>query len=145
MKQKSRFTGFFDQTPKSPERVQSPPDTGDSDIFQGSRNTSDDIGRMFGGKLHDTFPGEQTGRAQPFSNPISPEPMFPPNGNRDQQPSQTQQLKLHMGSRLSSFCQRPAQLWSSHWALKILCTSDDLHSIKHAECVLIKPQQYQVC
>jgi hypothetical protein len=91
IKQKSRFTGFFDQTPKSPERVQSPPQAGDGDRFEGSRGIGDDGGSTFGGKLHDNYPGEQTSRAQPLSNTISPEPLFPVNGNREQQPPQPQQ------------------------------------------------------
>ena len=85
MKQKSRFTGLWDQTPKSPEPVQSPQAANDGDVFQGARGLSDEPGSMFGGRLHETYSNDQPNRGQAPSNPMSPEPMFPQNGNRDQQ------------------------------------------------------------
>jgi hypothetical protein len=92
-KQKSRFTGFFDQTPKSPERMQSPPESNDSDVFKGARGLSDEPGSMFGGRLPDSQSAVHMSHDQAPSNPISPEPMFPPNGNREQQqPSQPQRM-----------------------------------------------------
>lgn len=93
-KQKSRFTGFFDQTPKSPERVQSPPEFTHGDVFSVSRALPDDPGSMFGGSLHDQA-SDQIGHGQPRNNPMSPEPpMFPPTENREQtqQPSHQQRM-----------------------------------------------------
>ena len=90
-KQKSRFTGFFDQTPKSPERMQSPPEANfkhdNGSMLRGSSHgVIDEPASMFGGALPESRFGEQHVRNQGPSNPIPPEPMQPMNGNRDQQP-----------------------------------------------------------
>lgn len=91
-KRQSRFTGFFDQTPKSPERMQSPQDGGqppfkpmDSGMFQGGRNRVEEPAGMFGGRLPDSQPSEQPVRSQPPAGMMSPEPALPSNGSRDQQ------------------------------------------------------------
>ncbi|KAF2719086.1 hypothetical protein K431DRAFT_305523 [Polychaeton citri CBS 116435] len=60
---KSRFTGFFDQSPKSPERLQSPPQTGFQPQF---------------GKLNGDQPAQTPALLQQSSGPQ--------NGSRDQRP-----------------------------------------------------------
>lgn len=85
MKQKSRFTGLWDQTPKSPEPAQSPPTAGEADMFRAARGLREEPDSMFGGRLHETSSREQQNRSQAPSNPMSPEPIFPQNGNREQQ------------------------------------------------------------
>lgn len=91
-KQKSRFTGFFDQTPKSPERVHSPREAPDTDPFQSTRGVSDEPSPMFGGRLAENQQNGQMRQGQPRNAPISPEPMFPQNGNREHQPSRSQHM-----------------------------------------------------
>ena len=95
-KRRSRFTGFFDQTPKSPERIQSPPEAQnhtpfnpmDREMAQSGHGMTPEPGGMFGGRL----PGQQhqakPSRPQPPPSMISPEPMMPPNNGRDSQQPQ---------------------------------------------------------
>ena len=88
-KQKSRFTGFFDQAAKGPERIQSPPEAGfkpnESDMYQSSRGVSNEANSTFGAPLSEPTSNEQIMRGQAPSNAMSPEPMPPSNGNREQQ------------------------------------------------------------
>src|SRR6202012_5598464 len=69
MKPKSRFTGFFDQTPKSPERVQSPPEVNskpnEGDMFAATRTVSNEPSSVFSGKQQESYASEQFGRG-PF-------------------------------------------------------------------------------
>ncbi|KAK3687119.1 hypothetical protein LTR37_019112, partial [Vermiconidia calcicola] len=93
---KSRFTGFFDQTPKSPERKQSPPEarvkSNDSDVLQSSRGFSEEPANVFGGRLPDSRQKEHPVGNMAPTNPISPEPVRPTNGNRDQQQQSGQRM-----------------------------------------------------
>ncbi|KAK6385330.1 hypothetical protein LTR65_009256 [Meristemomyces frigidus] len=92
-KRQSRFTGFFDQTPKSPERLQSPQSGGqappfkpmDSGILQGGRGMTEEPGSVFGGRLREPQPSEQPVRSQAPASMMSPEPTMPTNGSRDHQ------------------------------------------------------------
>ncbi|KAK5118172.1 hypothetical protein LTR85_008152 [Meristemomyces frigidus] len=91
-KRQSRFTGFFDQTPKSPERLQSPQSGGqapfkpmDTGMLQGGRGMTEEPGSVFGGRLPDSQPNGQIMRSQPPASLISPEPVLPGNGSRDHQ------------------------------------------------------------
>ena len=88
-KQKSRFTGFFDQAAKSPERMQSPPEArfppNEDDMYQGNRGLGDASSGMFGARLQEGQFNEQNARGRALGDAISPEPMLPINGNRDQQ------------------------------------------------------------
>ena len=84
IKQKSRFTGIFDQTPKSPERVQSPPEPSNNEFFQ-TRGISDEPSSMFGGKLQESHSNEQHSQSQLLNSTRSPDPVFPTNGSRDHQ------------------------------------------------------------
>lgn len=95
-RQRSRFTGFFDQTPKSPERVQTLPEGGmrphEGAVNQSQRSFTDESG-MFGSRLPSARAEEQVPRNAMASNPMSPEPMLPPPTQRsndvflDQPPS----------------------------------------------------------
>ncbi|KAF2488090.1 hypothetical protein BDY17DRAFT_23647 [Neohortaea acidophila] len=84
-KQRSRFTGFFDQTPKSPERMQSPPEEvfhrNQVEMLRDSRNSVEDSRNMFVATLPDSRNDERVRRDQVPSNAISPEP--PMNGSRE--------------------------------------------------------------
>lgn len=90
---KSRFTGFFEQTPKSPESNHLPPGPPafkpmESDMQQQQlgRGFTEEPGNIFGGRLPEVQPTEQPTRAQPPPNIASPEPMVASNGSRDQRP-----------------------------------------------------------
>ncbi|KAK5160728.1 hypothetical protein LTS14_001741 [Recurvomyces mirabilis] len=92
-KPKSRFTGFFDQTPKSPERMQVPEDqppvpfmAAPSRNMVETRGMVDEPSGLYGVRL----PERQQSNEQPSRNqmPIttmSPEPPMPSNGLREQQ------------------------------------------------------------
>jgi hypothetical protein len=84
-RQKSKFAGFFDQTPKSPERIQSPPDGGMGDHFPADRGLVEEPGSVFGGRNADVYQRDQHARGQLQSNPMSPEPMQPGNLAQEQQ------------------------------------------------------------
>lgn len=81
-KQKSRFTSFFDQTPKSPDGTQSPPAKpfggSNGHNYQSNRGVMEDPGHVFGGMLPDNQHGEHARQG----NLMSPQP--PTNGNREQ-------------------------------------------------------------
>ena len=95
-KQKSRFTGFFDQTPKSPERMQSHLEQANSKfndsegMFPSNRGVNEDPGSMFGGRLSDNHASKQSMRNQGPGATMSPESMMQSiNGKyRDQQQTQ---------------------------------------------------------
>lgn len=98
-KRQSRFTGFFDQTPKSPERMQSPQASGQApfkqierEVMLSGRGITDEPGSMFGGRLPDTQPSQPPPRIQASASLMSPEPMMPMNnGSREQQRPPPQQ------------------------------------------------------
>ncbi|KAI7087767.1 hypothetical protein KC356_g3880 [Hortaea werneckii] len=81
-KRQSRFTGFFDQTPKSPERLQSPPQGPsqgpprgmDSEMLQTGGVLSADPAGMFGGRLPDQRHQAEPLRPPPPPGMASPEP-----------------------------------------------------------------------
>lgn len=103
-KQKSRFTGFFDQTPKSPERVQSPPEEVVKPVSSEGfgRGMGDEAGGLFGGRLPDAHGSEPPLRGQMPASLTSPEP--PMNGSRDQQgpPGRTSDIFLDQQQQLPS-------------------------------------------
>ncbi|KAK0944684.1 hypothetical protein LTR29_003911 [Friedmanniomyces endolithicus] len=91
-KPRSRFTGFFDQTPKSPEVLQSPPGIVapvrpvESDTLQDGRG-------MYGEPLHslpmrtaDLQSTSQLSRPQPSVGTTPSEPTMSTNGAREQRP-----------------------------------------------------------
>jgi hypothetical protein len=91
-KPRSRFTGFFDQAAKSPERLQSPPSDREGlfkpmsgGMMQSGRGIAPEAGNVFGGQFHDNRPVEQLPRSHVISTNIMPDPMLPTNGGRDQQ------------------------------------------------------------
>ncbi|TKA77420.1 hypothetical protein B0A55_04814 [Friedmanniomyces simplex] len=91
-KPRSRFTGFFDQTPKSPERLQSPPGTGvpframESDTLKGGRQMTEEPTHSLGMRMADLQTTSQPSRTQVLVSAMSPEPMMPTNGAREQRP-----------------------------------------------------------
>ncbi|KAK3649165.1 hypothetical protein LTR56_007004 [Elasticomyces elasticus] len=113
-KPRSRFTGFFDQTPKSPERVVSPQDAqaeAGGRGFDGRVLSPPGVGGPFGGFQGDMgrdfsgvaeLPADHArgsrepqvqananallGRAPPPTNALSPEPSLTTNGAREQRP-----------------------------------------------------------
>lgn len=75
-KPKSRFTGFFDQTPKSPERIQSPEGPTFNPLQVDSvagRSMVEEPGGMFGGRLNERAFGENGLHGQPPPSAMSPE------------------------------------------------------------------------
>ena len=88
-KSKSRFTDFFEGTPKSPERMQSPPEAGirtnGSDVLRSRRSMVGESPQMFGARLPESYRGQQPLGVPMGRNPLSPEPMPPTLHNRDSQ------------------------------------------------------------
>lgn len=98
MKQKSRFTGFFDQAgPKSPERMQSPPEQVAprhlEDIFASSRGMPQEGSGMFGGPPEPRYNDQGRGQLPSMTSP-EPPPGLNGGNQRSQQSSRMNDLFL---------------------------------------------------
>ncbi|KAK0320126.1 hypothetical protein LTR82_009063 [Friedmanniomyces endolithicus] len=91
-KPRSRFTGFFDRTPKSPEVLQSPPGTVahyrpiESDALQGGRGMRGEPAHSIPMRTADLQSTSQPSRLQSSVGAMPSEPTMPTNGAREQRP-----------------------------------------------------------
>lgn len=100
---KSRFTGFFDQTPKSPEQVQSPqmshPQAAfkqmENDLYGGGRDPAQELGNSFVNRPSDNYTHERPVTNPPQARSISSAPV-PTNGGRDPSPQQNRMHDLFL-------------------------------------------------
>lgn len=88
-KPKSRFTGFFDQSAKSPERLQSPPSSAqdqfkpmDSSMLQNGRGMSEEPSNVFGAELPSMRTVEQQSKSRAPASALSSDPMPQDHGRR---------------------------------------------------------------